>query len=314
MALPTSISSQLSLPAIAAPMFLVSGPELVAACCSNGVIGSFPTINARSTDVLESWLASLEDAKAQHPHWAPVAANLVVHKTNPRLQDDVDLLVKYQTPIVITSVGNPKEVVDAVHSYGGQVYADIVSIRHAEKAIASGVDGLILLCAGSGGQTGWANPFAFTRAVRAMFDGVIVLAGGVTDGVAIRAAQMLGADLVYMGTRFIAASESMAQDAYRKMLVDAKMDDILLTRAFTGLDANMLIPSIQAAGLDPDNLPVREHGSVEVTTDLNPDMQHKKRWKDIWSAGHGVGGIQTVSSAKTIIDQLKAEYTSAVQG
>ncbi|MCG8383814.1 MAG: nitronate monooxygenase [Gammaproteobacteria bacterium] len=314
MALPTSISSQLSLPAIAAPMFLVSGPELVAACCSNGVIGSFPTINARSTDVLESWLASLEDAKTQHPHWAPVAANLVVHKTNPRLQDDVDLLVKYQTPIVITSVGNPKDVVEAVHSYGGQVYADIVSIRHAEKAIASGVDGLILLCAGSGGQTGWANPFAFTRAVRAMFDGVIVLAGGVTDGVAIRAAQMLGADLVYMGTRFIAASESMAQDAYRKMLVDAKMDDILLTRAFTGLDANMLIPSIQAAGLDPNNLPIREHGSVEVTTDLNPDMQHKKRWKDIWSAGHGVGGIQTVSSAKMIIDQLKAEYTAAGQG
>ena len=314
MALPAPISSQLSLPAIAAPMFLVSGPELVAACCSNGVIGSFPTINARSTDVLESWLASLEDAKTQHPHWAPVAANLVVHKTNPRLQDDVDLLVKYQTPIVITSVGNPKDVVDAVHSYGGQVYADIVTIRHAEKAIASGVDGLILLCAGSGGQTGWANPFAFTRAVRAMFDGLIVLAGGITDGVAIRAAQMLGADLVYMGTRFIAASESMAQDAYRHMLVDAKMDDVLLTRAFTGLDANMLIPSIQAAGLDPDNLPVREHGSVEVTTDLNPDMQHKKRWKDIWSAGHGVGGIQTVSSAKTIIDQLKAEYTSAVQG
>ena len=308
MALPKTISSKLSIPAIAAPMFLVSGPELVTACCQNGVIGSFPTINARTTEELEKWFQQIQTAQSQSAQWAPMAANLVVHKTNPRLQADVELVVKYKIPIVITSVGNPKDVVEAVHSYGGQVYADIVSVHHAKKAIAAGVDGLILLCAGSGGQTGWGNPFAFTRAVRAMFDGTIILAGGITDGISIRAAEMLGADLVYMGTQFIAATESMAKVPYQEMIVDAKMDDVLLTQAFTGLNANMLIPSIKAAGLDPDNLPTRKYGSVEVSTDLNPDMQHKKQWKDIWSAGHGVGAIKKISGTKAIIEHLKTEY------
>ncbi|HCO59894.1 MAG TPA: 2-nitropropane dioxygenase, partial [Porticoccaceae bacterium] len=279
-----------------------------------------PALNQRTSEGFEAWLIQMNENLArehrQHPGavQAPWAVNLVVHRTNPRWQTDLALCVKHRVPIVITSLGAASQVVDAVHGYGGLVFHDVTTLKHARKAAEAGLDGIIAVAAGAGGHAGTLNPFVLAHEIRSVFDGTLLLAGGLSHGEDILAAQALGADLVYMGTRFIAASESMAQDAYRHMLVDAKMDDVLLTRAFTGLDANMLIPSIQAAGLDPDNLPVREHGSVEVTTDLNPDMQHKKRWKDIWSAGHGVGGIQTVSSAKTIIDQLKAEYTSAVQG
>ncbi|MCB9946221.1 MAG: nitronate monooxygenase, partial [Rhodospirillaceae bacterium] len=247
MALPASLHSRLRLPLIAAPMFLVSGPDLVIAACRAGVIGSFPTINCRTVAELAEWLVRI-DAELGPEH-APVAPNLVVHRSNSRLADDLALICKHKPALVIASVGSPAPIIDAIHGYGGLVFADIASMRHAEKAIAAGADGLILLTAGAGGQTGWANPFAFVRGVRRLFDGPVVLAGGVGDGQALLAAEALGCDLAYMGTRFIATAESMAKDAYKQMLVASGLDDIKLTRAMTGLETNMLIPSLLAAGL-----------------------------------------------------------------
>lgn len=302
MALTELLKRRLRLPLIAAPMFLVSGPELVIAACKAGVIGSFPTINCRSVEQLAEWLNRIGHELG--PADAPVAPNLIVHRSNSRLAEDLALVCEHKPPMVIASVGSPAPIVDAIHGYGGLVFADIASIRHAEKAIEAGADGLILLTAGAGGQTGWANPFAFVRGVRRIFHGPVVLAGGVGDGQALRAAEVLGCDLAYMGTRFIATAESMAKQAYKDMLVSSRLDDIKLTRAMTGLETNMLVPSLLAAGLDPDNLP--ERGSVAIDKDINPNAP--KRWKDVWSAGHSVQMVDGVPGVADLVQQIAAEY------
>ncbi len=305
MSLPPGIRDRLRLPLIAAPMFLVSGPELVIAACRSGVIGSFPTANCRTVEQLDEWMARI--GRETGPDAAPLAPNLIVHHTNTRVPQDLEVLARHRPPIVIASVGSPAGIVDAVHGWGGIVLADIASMRHAEKAIASGADGLILLTGGAGGQTGWANPFAFVRGVRQFFDGPLVLAGGVGDGRGLRAAEMLGCDLAYMGTRFIATAESMADQRYKQMLVESGLDDIKLTSAMTGLDTSILKPSLIAAGLDPDNLPAR--GSIEITKDINPDAP--RRWKDIWSAGHSVQSVDAIVEVADLIAEIAESYAAA---
>jgi len=315
LSLPAQFSDRLSLPLIAAPMFLVSGPELVIAACTQGVIGAFPTANCRTVDQLDEWLArihqQLATVRLSSPDQpvAPACANLIVHHSNVRLPQDLALIVKHRVELVIASVGSPHVIINSIHEYGGLVFADVASMRHAEKAVAAGVDGLILLTSGAGGQTGWANPFAFVRQVREIFDGVVVLAGGIADGVALYAAEVLGCDLAYMGTRFIATRESMATEAYRQMIVDARLDDIILTRAFTGLETNMLRRSIEAAGLDPDNLPQR--GMIDVAKDLDPAQQDKRRYRDIWSAGHSAGIVHEIPTVRDLVARLSREYREA---
>jgi nitronate monooxygenase len=304
---------RLSLPLIAAPMFRVSGVDLVVAACRNGVIGSFPTVNCRSPEQLDGWLGDI-DAQLRHYREssgslsAPVCPNLIVHRSNARLDQDLQVLLRHRPEIVITSVGSPAGVLAPLHDAGALVLADVASIRHAERAIEAGADGLVLLTAGAGGQTGWLNPFVFVRALRAFFDGPLVLAGGIGDGHALRAAQALGCDLAYMGTKFIATRESMADAGYKQMLVASSADDIVLTRAFTGLQTNMLRPSIEAAGLDPDNLP--ERGAIDIAKDIDVDARENqpKRWRDIWSAGHSTSGVTGVLPVDDLVAQTIAEY------
>ncbi|HYI26231.1 MAG TPA: nitronate monooxygenase [Bradyrhizobium sp.] len=304
---------RLSLPLIAAPMFLVSGVDLVTAACRNGVIGSFPTVNCRSTEQLDGWLGDIEQRLRRHSDEtgkpaAPICPNLIVHRSNARLEADLQVLLRHRPEIVITSVGSPAPVLAALHDAGSLVFADVASIRHAERAVAAGADGLVLLTAGAGGQTGWLNPFVFVRAVRAFFDGPVVLAGGIGDGHALRAAQALGCDLAYMGTKFIATAESMADPRYKAMLVASSADDILLTTAVTGLQTNMLRPSIAAAGLDPENLPSR--GAIDIGKDIDIGARENRpaRWRDIWSAGHSTSGVSGVLSVDDLVAQTLAEY------
>jgi nitronate monooxygenase len=291
-------------------MFLVSGPALVKAACRSGVIGAFPTANCRTLEELDGWLAGLR--RDLGPGDAPFCPNLSVHRSNTRVADDLAAVIRHKAEIVITSVGSPEPVMRPLKDAGCLVLADVASVRHAEKAVAAGVDGLILLTAGAGGQTGWANPFAFARAVRKFFDGIVVMAGGMSDGRAVRAAEVLGCDLAYMGTRFIATQESLAKPGYKDMLVKSRLDDVLLTKAFTGLETNMLRPSISAAGLDPDNLPV--HGAIDIAKDINAAEREKpdaKRWKDIWSAGHAVSGVTGVPSVAELVAETEREYRAA---
>ncbi len=307
---------RLSLPLIAAPMFLVSGVELVVAACRNGVIGSFPTVNCRSPEQLDEWLTDIDirlkaHADASGKPSAPVCANLIVHRSNARLEQDLQVLLRHRPEMVITSVGSPAPMIGPLHDAGALVFADVASIRHAERAVAAGADGLVLLTAGAGGQTGWLNPFVFVRAVRAFFEGPLVLAGGISDGHALRAAQALGCDLAYMGTKFIATRESMADIRYKELLVASTADDVLLTTAFTGLQTNMLRPSIEAAGLDPDNLPLR--GAIDIGKDIDIGARESrpKRWKDIWSAGHSVSGVTEVLSVDEMVARTLVEYREA---
>jgi nitronate monooxygenase len=304
---------RLSLPLIAAPMFLVSGIDLVVAACRNGVIGAFPTVNCRSPEQLDAWLGDIgaqlqRYAEASGSNPAPVCPNLIVHRSNARLDRDLQVLLRHAPEIVITSVGSPAAVLTPLHDAGALVLADVASIRHAERAVEAGADGLVLLTAGAGGQTGWLNPFVFVRAVRAFFAGPLVLAGGIGDGHALRAAQSLGCDLAYMGTKFIATRESMADPRYKEMLVASSADDILLTRAFTGLQTNMLRPSIEAAGLDPDNLP--ERGAIDIAADIDIGARENRpaRWRDIWSAGQSTSGVTAVLPVDDLVAQTIAEY------
>jgi len=320
MSLPAALMSRLRLPLIAAPMFLVSGPALVKAACRSGIIGSFPTANCRTVEELDRWLADMSADLLRAAHEtgrapAPLCPNLIVHRSNPRLPDDLAAVLRHKAEIVITSVGSPEPVLKPLKDAGCLVLADVASVRHAEKAAAAGVDGLVLLTAGAGGQTGWVNPFAFVRAVRKFWDGIVVMAGGMADGQAVAAAQTLGCDLAYMGTKFIATRESLAKESYKQMLVKSRLDDVLLTRAFTGLETNMLRPSIEAAGLDPDDLPVR--GAIDIAKDINAaerDKPDAKRWKDIWSAGHSVSGVSDIPSVAELVERTEAEYRSARQG
>ncbi|MEH7443872.1 nitronate monooxygenase [Bacillus sp. JJ1122] len=313
-AIPENWWNQLKLPAIAAPMFLVSGPHLVSACCKNGVIGSFPAPNARPIEVLDEWMSrlnsDLEELREKEPDRkvAPWAMNMVVHSSYSRLEDELELLKKHKPQLVITSLGSPKRVVEIVHEYGGLVFSDVSDVKFARKAAETGVDGLILVASGAGGHAGELNSFAFVDSVRTFWDGIIVLAGSISTGRGILAAQAAGADLSYMGTRFIVATESMANEEYRNMLVDSTQEDLILTDAFSGVKANMLKPSIIKAGLDPDKLAKKD----KVDFDAMQKETNAKAWKDIWSAGQGVGAIHKIESAGEIIEQLEIEYKEAL--
>jgi nitronate monooxygenase len=309
---------RLSLPLIATPMFLVSGVELVVAACRNGVIGAFPTVNCRSPEQLDAWLTEIATRLRKFSddsgkRAAPICPNLIVHRSNARLTEDLNVLLQHDPEIVITSVGSPAPVIKPLHDAGAIVLADVASIRHAERAVAAGADGLVLLTAGAGGQTGWLNPFAFVRAVRSFFDGPIVLAGGIADGHALRAAEVLGCDLAYMGTKFIATRESLADARYKQMLVDSSADDILLTTAFTGLQTNMLTPSILAAGLDPKDLPAR--GAIDIGKDIDIGARENRpqRWRDIWSAGHSASGVTGVLAVDELVARTLGEYRQSAE-
>ncbi|WP_326537422.1 NAD(P)H-dependent flavin oxidoreductase [Pseudorhodoferax sp.] len=304
----------LRLPVLAAPMFLVSGPELVVAASSAGVIGTFPAPNCRTTQELSAWLAQISGALRGAGGLADACwgVNLVVHRTNARLAADLEVVVRHRVPLVIASVGSAAPVVAPVHGYGGLVFTDVVSLKHARQAIAAGVDGLILLTTGAGGHEGTANPFAFVREIRRIFDGPIVLAGCVADGESILAARALGADGVAIGTAFIAATESMASDAYRDMLLQAGMDDILCSSALTGMNANLLRDSFTRAGFDASRY-ARRPGDVDVGDLIDHDLQ-KQRWKDIWAAGQGAGGVRSVQPAAAIVAQFERGYHAALAG
>lgn len=298
----------LRIPLIAAPMLTVSGPDLAIAACRSGVVGSFPALNARSIEELDAWFARAQAEAGSEGH-GPLAANLVMR--NPRLGEEVQSVVRHGIKLVITCVGSPKPILPALHDHGITVLADVATVEHAEKAIAAGVDGLILLTAGAGGQTGWMNGMAFVRAVRRFYDGPVVMAGGISDGVALRAATVLGCDLAYMGTRFIAAQESMATDIYRDMLVHASMDDVVMSRAFTGIPGNYLRQSIVACGLDPVDLD-EAVSAIEAAEGYGKGAAGPQRWKDIWSAGHSVSGVASVQTVEEIVAETQAEYEAAV--
>lgn len=311
MTLPATITARLRLPLIAAPMLRVSGPDLVAAACCSGVIGAFPTVNARSSEELDSWLTQIEEhcAASQSPT-APICPNIIMRRQPEALAKDVDVLVKHKVEMVIASVGSPLPVIDRLHDVGCLVFADVTSLRSVEKALKVGVDGLVLLSAGAGGHTGWANGMAFVRAVRAMYDGPLVLAGGISDGAAIWAAQVLGCDLAMAGTPFIATAESMAVDPYKKMLIECSLDDVMLTQAFTGLQTNTLRPSVIAAGLDPSALKedVTPERAREMFGEYSKEPHSPKRWTDIWAAGHTVSGVDTVRCASDLVRKLEEEF------
>lgn len=290
----------LRIPVIVAPMFLVSGPELVISASKNGVIGSFPLLNARTPEILEEWLVQIKDELREKP-WA---VNFISHSTNKRFEIDLELIRKYKPPIVITSLGHPGRVLEVVHSYGGLVYSDVANVKHAKKAADTDVDGLILVCNGAGGHAGRLNPFAFLAAVKEFWNGTTILAGAISDGKDVLAARILGADFAYMGTRFIATNESTAPDQYKEMLIQSTMDDIVYTDAFSGVYANYLIPSIEKEGIELSSLKSKE------TVDLS-HMVDAKAWRDIWSAGHGVSTIHKIEPIADIINQLVEEYEAA---
>lgn len=300
------------LPVFAAPMFLVSGPELVTAACRAGVIGAFPSHNARTPAETDAWMraiaADLEAARRSDPAAivAPWCVNLVTHSTNTRLRDDLELVVRHRPPIVVTALGSPRPAIEAVHGYGGIVIADVVNMTLARKAIAAGVDGLACISAGAGGHTGFLSPFAFIAAVRAEFDGLIVVGGGIGDGRAVAGAIVAGADFVYMGTRFIPAAESLATPAYKQMVVDAELDDLVVSAAITGTPASWLKPSLRAAGLDPDALAAAPDRSYDA------GGADSRRWKQLWSAGQGVGASRAVEPVATIVASLEREYRAAL--
>ena len=312
MAVPKMLQGRLVIPVIAAPMFLVSGLDLVIGCCTNGVLGTFPSLNLRTATCFDEWLTQIKSALAAydavHPDAtaAPYGVNIIAHKTNRRLKEDMTLVERHQVPLVITSAGNPIEIVKTVHGYGGLVFHDVTTVGWAEKAIDAGVDGIIAVCAGAGGHAGLMNPFAIVPQIRMFWDGVIALAGCVSDGRSVRAAQVLGADFAYMGTKFIASHESMASDAYKNMLVTSGPNDLVYTPAFSGIPANMLRPSIVANGMDPDNLPDKKH------VDLGEEFNYEgKAWRDIWTAGQGVGSIRDIMPVREVIARLKQEYAHA---
>jgi len=302
----------LRLPVIMAPMFLVSSPKMVINGCKSGIIGSFPLLNARTADVLEQWMMEikqeLEMEKKQNPHQpvAPWAVNLIVHRTNKRYEEDLALIEKHQPPIVITSLGDPSPVVKIVHAYGGLVFSDVITIYHAKKAAEKGVDGLVLVCTGAGGHAGTINPFAFMGAVKEFWNGITILSGAISSGRDILAAQAMGADLAYMGTRFITAEESFASVDYKEMIIDSTLDDLIYTDAFSGVKANYLKPSIRKAGVDPDQLESKGKADFSKMTDTG-----SKAWKDIWSAGQGVNTIRQVQSVTEIVEELRTSYVEA---
>lgn len=298
------IRQGLRLPVIQAPMFLVSGPAMVIAACRAGIIGSFPTQNLRDDAELERWFAAIDAATGANAGCAPYAVNVIVHPSYPRREQDIAAVLKWKPPIVITALGSPRDVVEAIHSYGGIVLADVISLRFARKALDAGVDGLVLVAAGAGGHTGPIAGFAFVEEVRRFYAGPLVLGGGIGSGRAIRAAEILGADFAYLGTRFLATTESMVSEEQKRMVVDSGSEDIVCSASFTGVKANWLRQSIVNYGLDPDHLP---EGQIDFS------RQDLKRWRDIWSAGQGVGAVDRICPLAEVVAQLEREYHAACQ-
>ena len=315
MALPEFLQNNLRVPVVGSPLFLVSGPELVIAQCKAGIIGSFPALNARPAEVLDEWLTrintELEEYKAANPDAvvAPYAVNQICHASNDRLMVDMETCVKHKVPIIITSLRPPAEMVEAAHSYGGVVYHDVINVKHARKAAEEGVDGLILVCAGAGGHAGALSPFALLREVKEWFDGTILLSGAIGDGFCVASALAMGADLAYMGTRFIATEEANADQSYKDMLIQSAADDIVYSSLFTGVMGNYLKPSIAAAGLDPNNLPEADKSKMNFGSGGN---MKTKAWKDIWGSGQGIGGIQDVEPVEAVVSRLETEYRTAI--
>lgn len=313
MSLPAILKDTLSIPVVGSPLFIVSGPELVIAQCKAGIVGSFPALNARPVELLDKWLERIKNELDDHEQKtghkaAPFAVNQICHHSNDRLMQDMAMCVKHKVPIIITSLRAPAEVVRAAHSYGGLVYHDVINIRHAKKAVEEGVDGLILVCAGAGGHAGTLSPFALVPEVRQWFNGTVLLSGSIAHGASILSALALGADLAYIGTRFIATTEANADQRYKQMLVETAAQDIVYSNLFTGVHGNYLAPSITAAGLDPANLPEADKSKMNFGSGGNME---KKAWKDIWGAGQGVGQIQDVKPVAEVVAQLKREYEEA---
>lgn len=312
MQLVSKLKAQMDLPVIGAPMFIVGVPALVIEQCINGVIGSFPALNARPAEMLDAWLEQIESAleahRRAHPEAriAPYAVNQIIHHSNDRLERDLDACMRHRVPMIITSLRAPDDVVKKVHEYGGVVFHDVISIRHAQKALEAGVDGLILVCAGAGGHAGALSPFALLREIRRFFSGPVALSGSITDGSGILAAEAMGADFAYIGTRFIATQEANAVDDYKQMLLKSAAADVLYTPFFTGVHGNYLKPSIARAGLDPDNLGPAEKTSMNFGSD-----RPAKAWKDIWGVGQGVGNIDDIPPVRALIARLHAEYREA---
>jgi len=312
MSLPPQLRGRLRIPVFGAPMFLVSGPDLVIEQCKAGVIGSFPALNARPQEELDKWLTRIETELARHQHEhpgkkvAPFAVNLIVNKANQRLAADLEVVLSHKVPIVITSLSAPTGLVPRVHDYGGIVFHDVIKVRHAEKALEAGVDGLIAVCGGAGGHAGSLNPFALVNELRRIHQGPLALAGAITNGAGVLAAEAMGCDLAYLGTRFIATKESMAVERYKQMIVASNSGDIVYTPLFSGVHGSYLAGSIRNAGLDPDSLPVNEAPGLYRNREERP-----KTWKEIWGAGQGVGNIDDIPTVAELVDRLESEYFAA---
>ena len=315
MALPKALEGKLRVPLIGAPMFIVSGPELVIAQCQAGIVGSFPALNARPQSMLAEWLKRIKDELGEYAEnnpddpVAPFAVNQIVHASNSRLREDVETCVEHQVPIIITSLRPPEDVVEAVHSYGGLVFHDVISLRHARKAIEQGVDGIIAVCAGAGGHAGPLSPFALVKEIRKEYDGAIILSGCITSGSDVLAARAMGADLAYSGTRFIATDEANAVPEYKEMIVASGASDIVYSSLFTGIHGSYLKGSISNAGMDPDNLPEGSKSDMDFADAAKSDA---KAWKDIWGAGQGVGNIDEILPARDVVLKIEREYVDAL--
>ena len=316
MALVPHLKGKLKIPVVGAPLFIVSGPELVISQCKAGVVGSFPALNARPQEVLDEWLIKIKEELDKHNQEnpdspaAPFAVNQICHASNDRLMQDMESCVKHEVPIIITSLRPPLEIVEAAHSYGGVVFHDVINVRHAKKAAEQGVDGLILVCAGAGGHAGTHSPFALVREVKEWFDGTILLSGSISDGHSIASSLALGADLAYIGTRFIATKEANADQRYKDMLIESSASDIVYSSLFTGVSGNYLKPSIEKAGLDPNNLPGADKSKMNFGSGGNTKS---KAWKDIWGSGQGIGSIKSDPSVQDLVNELTEQYEQAYE-
>ena len=314
MTLVPSLEGKLRLPVVGAPLFIVSGPELVIAQCKAGIVGSFPALNARPQSMLGEWLTRIKEELAEYDREnpdspsAPYAVNQICHASNDRLMDDMQTCVDHEVPIIITSLRPPLEIVEAAHSYGGVVFHDVINVKHAKKAAEQGVDGLILVCAGAGGHAGSLSPFSLVREVKEWFDGTVLLSGSIGDGHSIAGALAMGADLAYLGTRFIATEEANADKGYKDMLIESAADDIVYSSLFTGVNGHYLKPSIAKAGLDPDNLPGADKSKMNFGSGGN---MKTKAWKDIWGSGQGIGGITDAPSVDSLVKTMKDQYDQA---
>jgi nitronate monooxygenase len=314
MPLPKALEGKLRIPVIGAPMFIVSGPELVIAQCKAGIVGSFPALNARPQEKLDQWLTQIRDELAEYARAnsnkivAPYAVNQIAHMSNDRLMEDMQTCVEHQVPIIITSLRPPAEVVEAVHSYGGLVFHDVINVKHAKKAIEQGVDGVITVCSGAGGHAGTTSPFALVKEVREIFDGTIILSGSLSQGNDVLAAQAMGADLAYIGTRFIATEEANAPQGYKEMIVATQSADIVYSSLFSGVPGSYLKDSIRNAGMDPDDLPDADKSSMDFGSGGGSKA---KAWKDIWSAGQGVGSMHDIPTMEALMTRMESEYDTA---